>query len=45
MTVDARKRTAQCLSRLVLPLVTALAIGFTALPVQGDAQARGGRRG
>ena len=40
MTVDARKRAAQCLSRLVLPLVTALGIGFTALPAQGDAQAR-----
>ena len=40
MTVDVRKHAAQCLSRLVLPLVTALGIGFTALPAQGDAQVR-----
>ena len=40
MTVDVRKRAAQWLSRLVLPLVTALGIGFTALPAQGDAQVR-----
>ena len=39
MTVDARNRTAQCLSRLLPLLATTVAIGFAALPAQGDAQA------
>ena len=40
MTADARKYCTQRPSRLVLPLAAALALGFTALPAHGDAQAR-----